>query len=291
MMTTFERALRGMKGDFRAHLLSIFSVGVAFVCLVSTLLVWVNVNHIHQRWESVGRLSVYLKAGADSEQVRELEQALRASEGIVSVRYVSSEAARRELLHDDPDEVLAKLPEQAFPASFELEVAEPVVGVQQKQRLNAQLQSLPSVETVETYESYAKKLGSALASGTAAASILAFVVLLAVISVVASTMRLSLQRRQMEVEVLRLVGATNDYVRRPLLVEGMTQGAAGALFAIALVALLYGILHTSLADQFSAWFGVGPSFLSPTLCLGLVFTGGALGVFAAALSLRKMLLI
>lgn len=291
MMTTFERALRGMKGDLRAHLLSIFSVGVAFVCLVSTLLVWVNVSHIHQRWQSVGRMSVYLKAGADSDQVRELEQALRSTEGIVSVRYVSSEAARRELLHDDPDEVLARLPEQAFPASFELEVAEPVVGVQQKQRLNAQLQSLPSVETVETYESYARKLGSALASGTAAASILAFVVLLAVISVVASTMRLSLQRRQMEVEVLRLVGATDDYVRRPLLVEGMTQGAVGALFAITLVALLYGILRTSLADQFSVWFGVGPSFLSLALCLGLVVTGGALGVFAAALSLRKMLLI
>jgi cell division transport system permease protein len=291
MMTTFERALRGMKGDVRAHLLSIFSVGVAFVCLVSTLLVWVNVERIHQRWQAVGRLSVYLKSDVDSEQVRELEQALRTSEGVLGVRYVSSESARRELLRDDSDEVLAKLPDQAFPASFELELAEPLLSLQQKQRLNAQLKSLPAVETVETYDSYSKKLGSALASGTAAASILAFVVLLAVVSVVSSTMRLSLQRRQTEVEVLRLVGATNDYVRRPLLLEGMTQGAAGALFAIVLVALLYAILRTSLVDQFSTWFGVGPSFLSFGLCLGLVLAGGMLGIFAAALSLRKMLLV
>ncbi|HMA93242.1 MAG TPA: permease-like cell division protein FtsX [Polyangiaceae bacterium] len=289
-MTTFERAWRGIKSDMRAHLLSVFSVGVAFVCLVSTLLVWVNVDRIHARWESVGRLSVYLKTGVQGAQLSELEQALKVTEGIRSVRHVSSDAARRELLHDDPDEVLAKLPEQAFPASFELEVSE-AIGLERKQRLTAQLQSLPAVEAVENYDAYSRKLGSALSHGMAAASLLSFVVLLAVISVVSSTMRLSLQRRQMEVEVLRLVGATNDYVRRPFLVEGMTQGAVGAFFAITLVAVLYGILRGSLIEQFSLMFGVQPSFLSWSLCALLVFSGGVLGVFAATLSLRKMLLI
>lgn len=289
-MTTFERAWRGIRSDIRAHLLSVFSVGVAFVCLVSTLLIWVNVERIHGRWESVGRLSVYLKSGVEAAQLTELEQALKVTDGIRSVRHVSSDAARRELLHDDPDEVLARLPEQAFPASFELEVSESI-GPERKQRLTAQLQSLPAVEAVENYDSYSRRLGSALTHGVAAASILSFVVLLAVISVVSSTMRLSLQRRRMEVEVLRLVGATNDYVRRPFLVEGMTQGAVGAVFAILLVAVLYGILRGSLVEQFALLFGVQPSFLSWSLCLLLVVAGGVLGVFAATLSLRKMLLV
>lgn len=289
-MTTIERALRGIKSDVRAHLLSVFSVGVAFVCLVATLLVLVNVERVHERWESVGRLSVYLKPGTDQQQVTELELALKATDGIRQVRYVSSDAARRDLLRDDPDEFLSSLPEQAFPASLELETAEPFLR-ERKQRLTAQLQSLPAVETIENYDGYAQRMGHALIGAVTAASVLAFVVLLAVVSVVSSTMRLSLQRRKMEVEVLRLVGATNDYVRRPLLVEGMAQGALGALFAIALVFLLYAILRGGLVEQFALLFGVGPSFLSFPLCLLLVLSGAFLGVFAATLSLRKMLLV
>jgi cell division transport system permease protein len=287
-LTTFERALRGAKGDLRAHLLSVFSVGVAFVCLVATLLVVVNVERVQERWESVGRLSVYLKPGTNNEQVATLEQALRGTKGIQKVRYLSSEAARRELLREDPDEVLSLLPEQAFPASLEVETVEPM-SLEQRQRITAQLGSLPSVETVEGYENYSHRLGTTLVGAVTAAVVLAFIVLLAVISVVSSTMRLSLQRRSLEVEVLRLVGATDDYVRQPFLVEGMLQGAAGALFAIVLVFAMYLSLRGTVAEEFSQLLGVGPSFLPFALCLGLIASGALMGVFAAYLSLRKML--
>lgn len=287
-LTTFERALRGAKGDLRTHVLSVFSVGVAFVCLVVTLLVVVNVMRVQERWESVGRLSVYLKPGTDVQQVAALEQALRGTHGIQKVRYLSSEVARRELLREDPDEVLAVLPEQAFPASIEVETVEPM-STEQRHRITAQLGSLPSVETVEAYENYSHKLGTTLIGAVSTAAVLAFIVLLAVISVVSSTMRLSLQRRSLEVEVLRLVGATDDYVRRPFLVEGMIQGATGALFAILLVLGLYLSLRGTVTEDFSQLLGVGPSFLPFLLCLGLIASGALMGVFAAFLTLRKML--
>jgi cell division transport system permease protein len=287
-MTTFERALRGVRSDLRAHLLSVFSVGVAFVCLVATLLVVVNVEHVHDRWQSIGRLSVYLRPSVNEQQVAELENALRRTPYVRQVRYLSSDAARRELLRDDPDEVLASLPEQAFPASLELETEEPM-SLERRQKIVTQLSSLPAVETVEAYENYSKKLGKALIGGVTAAGVLAFVVLLAVISVVSSTMRLSLQRRVLEIEVMRLVGATDDYVRRPFLVEGMTQGALGAAFAIVLVGILYGVFRASTVEQFSLLLGVSPTFLPFSLCFGLIVSGGLMGIFAAFISLRKML--
>jgi cell division transport system permease protein len=289
-MTTFERALRGVRSDLRTHLLSVFSVGVAFVCLVATLLVVVNVERVHDRWQSIGRLSVYLRPNVNEQQIADLEKALRVTPYIRQVRYLSSDAARRELLRDDPDEVLASLPEQAFPASLELETEEPM-SVERRQKIVTQLSSLPAVETVEAYENYSAKLGKALIFGVTAAGVLAFVVLLAVISVVSSTMRLSLQRRVLEIEVLRLVGATDDYVRRPFLVEGMTQGALGALFAIVLVGILYGVFRASTVEQFSVLLGVGPTFLPVTLCFGLIVSGGLMGIFAAFISLRKMLTV
>jgi len=288
-MTTFDRALRGIRSDLRAHLLSVFSVGVAFVCLVATLLVVVNVSKVQDRWQSIGRLSVYLRPGTDEKQVTELETALRGTTGIQKVRYLSSESARRELLREDSDEILSGLPEQAFPASLEVETTEPATA-ERRQRLVTQLGTLPAVESIEGYENYGKKLSSALVSGVSAALVLAFVVLLAVISVVSSTMRLSLQRRRLEIEVLRLVGATDDYVRRPFLVEGLAQGALGALFAIFLVGVLYLLLHGTVFEQFSLLLGVSPSFLPLSLCLGLILSGACMGIFAAYISLRKILL-
>lgn len=288
-MTTLERAFRGVRSDVKAHLLSVFSVGVAFVCLVATLLVVVNVDRVQTRWQTIGRLSVYLKPNTDESQVAELEQALRKTPGIRNVRYLSQQAARRELLREDADEILTALPEQAFPASIELETENEYTH-EKRQQLLTLLRSLPSVDSIEGYEGYGQKLSSALVVGVTAAIVLSAVVLLAVISVVSSTMRLSLQRRRLEIEVLRLVGATDDYVRRPFLVEGLAQGAFGALFAILLVGMLYLTVRGPLVEPFSQFMGIDPSFLPFSLCLGLIVAGGGMGVFAAFISLRKLLL-
>jgi cell division transport system permease protein len=269
------------------HLLSVFSVGVAFVCLVATILVVVNVQRVQERWQSVGRLSVYLRPGLEEREVTELEGALRKTPDVLRVRYLSSDAARRELLREDPDEVLTRLPEQAFPSSLEVETVEPM-SVERRRKLLAQLSSLPAVESVESYDDYGNKLGSALLQGVLAAVVLAGIVLLAVISVVSSTMRLSLQRRKLEIEVMHLVGATDGYVRKPLLVEGLAQGALGALFALLLVGSLYLMFRGTILEQFSLLLGVSPSFLPFSLCAGLLLAGGAMGVFAAHLSLRGM---
>ena len=137
-MNSLDRAYRGAKGDWQLHLLSVFSVGVAFVCLVATLLVVVNVERVHDRWRHVSRISVYLRSGAEPAAIADLEKALRASSGIGQVRFVSSEAARRELLNDDSTDALAALPEQAFPASLEVETAERLLP-ERRQRIAAQL--------------------------------------------------------------------------------------------------------------------------------------------------------
>lgn len=289
-MNTLDRALRGVRNDWRLHLLSVFSVSVAFVCLVAALLVVVNVDRVHHRWQDIGRLSVYLHQGTTTQQTTELERALRATPGVQGVRVVSSAAARRELLHDFTDDAIAALPEQAFPTSLDVRTVEGLAPAGRRQMV-AQLKNLASVESVESYDQWGKRLGSALAGGVTAALLLAIVVLAAVVSVVSSTMRLSLQRRRIEVEVLKLVGATNNYVRRPFLLEGAAQGASGAILALSLVAVLYGIVRSSLDVHLAGLLGVTPSFLPWSASVGMVLLGAILGVVAAHLSLSKMLLL
>src|SRR5690606_21230492 len=116
----------------------------------------------------------------------------------------------------------------------------------------------------------------------------ALLVLGAVVSVVGSTMRLLLQRRKIEVEVLRLVGATNEFVRRPFVLEGATQGALGSAAAVGLVGLLYLLVRGSVDGQLAALVGVTPRFLPWEMALGMIALGGALGAATAFFSLRKL---
>lgn len=284
------RAFRGAKNDWRLHALSMFSVAVAFVCLAAALLIVVNVGQLRARWAESGRASVYLRKNATAEQVSAIEKALQKSDGVTSVRVVSSEQARRELLGLTNDPVLDALPNEAFPASLEVAV-ESDVASERLAKLAAQLSALPAVENVETYGAWSDRLASLLSGGVSASLLLAGVVLAAVISVVSSTIRLSLQRRRIEVEVMKLVGATDSYVRRPFVVEGAAQGGFGALLAILLLAVLFAIVQSHFDGNLSALLGAKPVFLPWTVVLGLVASGAALGAAAAYGSLRKLLVV
>lgn len=284
------RAFRGAKNDWRLHALSMFSVAVAFVCLAAALLLVVNVGQVRERWDESGRASVYLRKNATAEQVGAIERALTASEGVTAVRVVSSEDARRELLGLTNDPVLDALPTEAFPASLEVKIESAVAG-ERLSKLASQLSALPAVESVETYGAWSERLASLLTGGVSASLLLAGVVLAAVISVVSSTIRLSLQRRRIEVEVMKLVGATDSYVRRPFVVEGAAQGGLGALLAILLLGVLFAIVQSHFDGNLAALLGATPVFLPWTVMLGLVASGALLGAVAAYGSLRKLLVV
>jgi cell division transport system permease protein len=289
-MTPLDRAWRGGRNDWRLHVLSIFSVAVAFVCLASALLVVFNVYGVSARWASTGRASVYLNPSVSEEQVRTVERALRASPGVTTVKFVSSADARRELMSERPDEVLAALPAEAFPASLEVGLT----GDDAAARLEVvakQLAALPMVDRVETYGAWSERLGALLTGGVTAAALLAIIVLGAVVSVVSSTIRLALQRRRIEVEVLKLVGATDGFVRRPFVIEGAAQGAIGALLAVVILALLYAIVRSQFDGQLGALLGMSPSFLPLFAQAGMIVLGALLGAGAALVSLRRLLTV
>ena len=285
-----KRAFRGAKNDWRLHALSVFSVAVAFVCLAAALLLVVNVGQIRARWAESGRASVYLRKNATADQVAAIERALKQSEGVTAVRVVSSEDARHELIGLTNDPVLDALPTEAFPASLEVAI-ESAVATERLSKLQAQLSALPAVESVETYGAWSDRLAALLTGGVSASLLLAGVVLAAVVSVVSSTIRMSLQRRRIEVEVMKLVGATDSYVRSPFVVEGAAQGGFGALFAILLLGVLFGIVQSHFDSNLSALLGATPIFLPWTVTLGLVASGALLGAIAAYGSLRKLLVL
>jgi cell division transport system permease protein len=281
-----------MVREWRLHALSVFSLAVAFVCLGAALLVVTNLRAVEQRWAHAGRASVYLKDGATQDEIDALRSALARVHGVTGVHYVSSGDARVEFGQKELDGngALAGLPVEAFPASIELDVASDMPDAELADMV-AKMRELPSVDDVETYQSWTERLARLVSGGVAASALLALVVLTAVLAVVGSTMRLALQRRRAEVEVLKLVGATDAFVKNPFVVEGSVQGALGAAGAIALLAVLFFLVRGRLDGELASLVGVEPTFLPWQVALGMVALGAMLGATAALASLRKLVAV
>lgn len=284
------RAWRAGRSDFRLHLLTVFSLKVAFVCLASALLVVTNLAQIRDRWSRAGRATIYLRDNASEAEVADLMRALETTPFVKKARFVSSQEARREVVTDDGDKALAALPANAFPASVEVGFSE-TVRADELEAAALKLRALPCVDTVETYEKWTDRLSSLLGGGVTASVFLAAVVLAAVVSVIGSTMRLLLHRRKSEVEVLKLVGATDHFVRRPFVIEATLQGAAGAVAALLVLAVLFFVVRGHFDQDLVGLLGVAPSFLPWHVALSMVALGAILGAGTALVTLRRMVAI
>jgi cell division transport system permease protein len=289
---TTRRARRGMLREWRLHALSIFSLAVAFVCLGAALLVLTNLHAIEERWSHAGRASIYLKDTATQQDVDAFKIALSGVPGVTQVRYVSSGQARSEFGREELAKAadLAALPVEAFPASIEIDVRPDMLDSELEDMVT-KLRQLPAVDDVETYQTWTERLARLVRGGVAAAALLALVVFASVLAVIGSTMRLALQRRKTEVEVLRLVGATDAFVKGPFLIEGSAQGALGAIGALMLLGALFLVVHSRLDGELAALIGVDPTFLPWPVVLGMIGVGALLGMTAAALGLRKLVAV
>jgi cell division transport system permease protein len=281
-----------MLREWRLHALSVFSLAVAFVCLGAALLVLTNLRAIEERWAHAGRASIYLKDDAAPQDVEALKVALTNVPGVLGVRYVSPGQARAEFGQKEagPKNELAALPVEAFPASIEVEVR-PDLDDQEISAIVGKLRQLPAVDDVETYQAWTERLSRLIRGGVTAAALLALVVFASVLAVVGSTIRLALQRRRTEVEVLKLVGATDRFVKGPFLVEGMSQGALGATGAIGLLAALFFVVRGRLDTELASLIGIQPSFLPWYVAVGMVVVGMVLGMVAAMLGLRRLVAV
>jgi cell division transport system permease protein len=150
------------------------------------------------------------------------------------------------------------------------------------------LRSLASVESVETYQRWTERIAKLLRGGVSASLVLTSVVLAAVASVIASTMRFVMQRRRVEIEVLKLIGASDRFVRRPFLVEGAVQGSVGAASSLVLLGVLYLIVRGKFDEELGLVFGVRPMFLPWELLFSVIAAGALLGAVSAWAGVRRL---
>lgn len=292
LSTAIARAARSMREEARLHLVAISSLTIAFLGLGLTLLVSVNLDRIADAWADSARISVFLRDGASRSDVEQLRMALEGLPEVASVEHVSASAAREAFLAAGPSEgdALASIPADAFPASLEIALA-PGVTSERSAAIGARVAEFAAVDEVETYQSWFAELDLVLGAGRGFVLVLGLLVLLAVFFVVGNTIRLAVAGRRQEIEVMKLCGADDGFVRGPFLVEGAVQGFAAAFLAVLLLTAGFVAIRAELDGTLGALAGIRTAFLSPPLSLALLAAGTLAGVAGSALSLRRYLVV
>ncbi|MBL8605439.1 MAG: ABC transporter permease [Myxococcales bacterium] len=283
-----SRALRGLRLQLGTQLLSTATVALALLCLAGALLALENAGAWTRRWGAPVRVTVFLTEGADQAATESLRGALAALPEVEEARFVSSAEAREALGRTGTgDRTIAEAPVELFPASIELRLVPSAVSADRVAAVAARVRRLPMVAEVETYRGFTERLSGMLSGGRAAMGVIAFGVMLCVLAVVSNTVRMSLQARMREIEVMRLVGASPSYVRGPFLLEGAMLGALGAAAAIVVLGALFFTLRAHFEASFGALLGMHPEFLSWGV-LALLLSGGAgLGALGSGVALRR----
>lgn len=279
---------------FREHgatlLLSLAAVTFTLLLLASYLLFLNNLGSMEARLGENLQITAYLDKAIPDERRRSLEASILAVKGVDSVRFVSageSLASLKKALGES-SRALEGLEENPLPPSLEIRVKKEQRELSAIRALAEEFSALAGVTEVE----YG---GEWIARFFAVAKILrwvgvglGFLLLGATVIVISSTLTLGFFARKEEIEILRLVGATEAHVRFPFFLEAMFQGMGGALLAVAALWVLFQVFRLNLEGSWSLLAGWGRlGFLSPLSVIGLVLLGAAVGVVSTILCFSR----
>lgn len=288
LKTAVTRAARAMREDLRLHIVAISSLSVAFLCLATVLFGMTNLSTVADAWGRSGRMSIYLIDGAERGSVDQLRLLLEGLPEVSEVEIVTANDARAQLLRETDNRDLGSLPADLFPSSLEITLSAGTSSARTRD-LALRVARFDAVEDVETYENWFAQLESLIVAGRVLAGVLAALVLLCVLFVVGNTIRLAVAGRRDEIEVLKLCGASDEFVRRPFLVEGAVQGFLSSALAVTALFVVFLAMRDHVDSTLAALAGVRTVFLNPFVAVALVVGGGVVGATGSALSLKRYL--
>jgi cell division transport system permease protein len=263
-------------------------IGIAMALPGALYLALENMQQLAARWDGAAQISLFLKEATRDEDGRRLSQRLGQEQGIARTRFISRDDALAEFRElSGFGEVLDHLERNPLPAVI---VVQPLQVNSDAKALLERLQALPEVEQAVLDLAWVERLGAIMALGQRAALALGLLLGLGVVLVVGNTIRLAIENRRAEIVVMKLVGATDAFVRRPFLYTGTWFGLGGGLLAWLLLAGCLAWLGNPVAqlmELYQSDFSLGG--LSPRLVLLLLVGGGLLGWLGAWFAVSRHL--
>lgn len=277
-------ALGKIAGQRAASLLNILVVGIALSLPVGGYLLLGNLQSVATRFSLEPQLSIFLDPAARPSDREGLEKRLRSETRIGAVRFVPRAEALAELNKTEGiAEVIAALNQNPLPDAFVVKLRN--VNPADLDVLAAELGKAPGVGYVQADSGWARRLAALIGIGRAGIALLGALLATGMVAVTFNTIRLQVLTHREEIELARLLGATDAFIRRPFYYLGALQGLAGGGVGLAILAGGLALLNRGvrlLSETYGSSFEL--AFLAPGDALAAGALAGLLGWLGAYLS-------
>lgn len=280
-----REASQNLVRGWRISVLAIATTALSLFIGGAFLLLGANLGGAVQGWRSEARIVIYLSPQVTAEQLAVLKKEVAAISAVETVREIGPvEAAERfQARFPELAEMAEDLEVSPLPASLEIEA----VGTQrQVEQWLEGLADLPGVVGLDDDGRWLERMDAAASVANALGLLIGGALMVAAAISIASVVRISTFVYRREISAMRLIGATEFFVRGPFVAEGLLQGLVGS--SLALLALWLGYQGLGLVDV--PWLvrdALLRSFLSTTQVLAIGVMGGLAGLIGGIIPLRE----
>ena len=286
----FREAVRRIWTSKRSSFVAISMIAISLLILGLFMLVAENLEHTVEQWQGRSRVNVYFAPDATPEQIAAVQRHLAGNGELARHRFVTREEAlqRFRTYFASVSELVTQLEENPFPPSYEIEVRPQFIQSTGFGAQIAAVRALPGVEHVQFDWDWLERLRRLANIINLAGIIAGGILAIAAAFTIANVIRLTMMLYREEIEIMRLVGATEGIIRGPFIAEGIMQGTLGGIVAVGLLYGTFALTRQALDPSRSLLFGFLVGTFLPWQKIAILVAGGTLaGWFGSWLSVRE----
>jgi cell division transport system permease protein len=274
------------------HVLTSGTMAMTLFVFGAFLLLQENLERLLTGWGNQIQIQAYLKSGFATAETQALHNRIKAFPEVEGVRFISRDQAWSEFRTALGAQagVLEGLPADVLPASFEIAIKPEFRDAPLVEELAQRLRKQEGIATVEYPQEWVDRLSLVILAVQWAKWLFGGVLFLATFFIVGSTVRLAILARRDEIEIMQLVGASEELIQAPFVLEGMLQGVAGAVFSVLALWGLFVFFRGQMPASLNLFGPVNQlQFLQVNSILVILLIGWLLGATGSLFSLRRFL--
>ena len=287
-----REALRSTRHNRFTHLVATGTITFALLTFGIFIITVINLNQIFDNWGNRIHLIAYLDENVSTEEIKKASEKITRLPQIENATYVSKEKALdilKESLQDQ-DGMLESLEENPLPASLEIQLKEEFRNPQGLRATVYKVKKISKIRDVEYGQDWLERFSAFISIVKLVGISIGGFLMLATILIISNTIKLTIYSRKEEIEIMKLVGATNFFIQVPFFLEGLIQGLAGSLLALGILYISYKIFIIKVTSDYSLYLGSSNLvFLPQNLVIALICFGVLLGIIGCALSMGRFL--
>jgi len=290
----FNEAVVNLWANRLNNLVSIAIISFSLFTLGLFLLTAENLSRLIVQWTENVQVNVFLQKGVAHEQTDRLEAMIKLSPCVARYEFISEQEALRRFKEYYPGmkEMASELDANPFPPSYEITIRKEFQSRIAVLDFVNKLRGEGSVEDVEYDQEWIDRVQFVVKFVRIVGLFFGSVLIFTSIFSISNVIKLMVLSRRDEIEIMRLVGATNSFIKGPFLAEGILQGVLGSVIALILLFAIYQLILQKVIALKAPFFAASQlQFLSDGMVAALIAGGMVVGFFGSLISLSKLLKI